>query len=135
MTEAKFPQDYTEDEWVAMHPYNPANVLQSPEEHEAAMRDDHRYRKAGVGGLLYEAGKHIKACVDDDGKLKGTVESFNTVVNQALALVAIGLDGGLPHGRYQVMEYVCGGLGDDGLIEAIRHHPDITQHYWDKVNG
>lgn len=136
MTEVKFPQDYTEDEWVAMNPHNPNNGLLTTGQQELTLRLDHRRRTAGIGGLLYEAGKAIKACVDKKGQLQGTVEHFNDAVNGALAMIAIELDQSLPDARFHVMEYVYAGLNSDNtLSEASRPHPNITRQYWDQVNG
>lgn len=131
MTEHKFPQDYTEDEWVNHVKHDP--TMRNFDEYN--LREDHRLRKAGVGGLLEEAGRLIKDLVTSDGQLTVEKEDFDAMVNQRLGSVAAALDGTMPTTRWVVLDYQVGGLNENGLIEHTRPHGNICQRYWDEVNG
>lgn len=131
MTEHKFPQDYTEDEWVSHVKNGPAAKFFDAQD----LRNDHRVRKAGVGGLLEEAGRLIKDLVTSDGQLTVEKVDFDAMVNQRLGSVAHQLDGTMPTTRWVVLDYQVGVIGEDGLVEHTRPVDSISQHYWALVNG
>lgn len=131
MSEHKFPQDYTVDEWLAKQ--KPAFGQQID---ERFVRSDHQLRTNGVAGLLVQLGREIKDLADYDGELIVTKSDFDEIINQKLATVAVMLDGTIPNTRWVVMDYEVAGLNDAGnLVEHMRPHRNICQHYWDQVNG
>ncbi|ABY63155.1 hypothetical protein ST201phi2-1p330 [Pseudomonas phage 201phi2-1] len=132
----KFPHDYDEDEYIESVKNNPSTKLF--DEHD--LRTDYRLRKAGVAGLLEEAGRYIKDLVTSDGELTVEKVDFDNFVNQRLGSVASALDGNMPSTRWVVLDYQFEVIKDPTtgkveLLEETRPVGSIATAYWDLVNG